>query len=112
MPALAESYVAAPVDATRVLIAVQYDLLNDFGGGIGELLGVSLFAVLWLATTIVAAWRSDTPRWLLGFGAFAALMLAAPLVELGGGDAGPLVTVGTASLHFWLLATAFVIVRR
>jgi hypothetical protein len=112
MPALAEAYVAAPDDATRASLAAQYNLLNDFGGGIGELLGVSLFAVLWLAATVVAAWRSDTPRWLLAFGAFVALLLAAPLVELGGGDAGPLVTVGASALHFWLLAAAFVIARR
>ena len=111
MPALAETYVASD-DASRVALAAQYDLLNNFGGGVGELLGVSLFAALWLATTIVAAWRSGTPRWLLGSGVVVAVLLAAPLVELGGGDAGPLVSLGAASLQLWLLATAYVIVRR
>jgi hypothetical protein len=106
--ALAEAYVAAPTMRPREpRRAVQPP--QRLGGGIGELLGVSLFAVPWLAATVVAAWRSDTPAWLLAFGAFVALMLAAPLVELGGGDAGPLVTVGASALHFWLLAAAFVI---
>jgi hypothetical protein len=89
-----------------------YDALNDFGGGIGEVLGVSLFAVGWLACTVVAARRvAGAPGWLLAAGAFAAAALALPLVELAGIDAGPLTSVGTTMLQLWFLAAAVVVVR-
>jgi hypothetical protein len=44
-------------------------------------------------------------------GAVPAAGLALPLVELGGLDAGPLVTVGAASLQLWFLAAAAVLAR-
>jgi len=112
MPALASSYAAAPDDAARAALAADYALLNAFGGGIGELLGVALFAVGWLVSTLAAAWRvAEVPRWLLAVGFVPAAGLALPLVELGGLDAGPLVTVGAAALQLWFLAAAVVLAR-
>jgi Domain of unknown function (DUF4386) len=112
MPALAQTYVATPEGAPRDALAAVYDALNDFGGGIGEVLGVSLFAVGWLACTVVAARRvAGAPGWLLAAGAFAAAALALPLVELAGIDAGPLTSVGTTMLQLWFLAAAVVVVR-
>ncbi len=112
MPVLARAHAAAPDDASRSALAADYELLNAFGGGIGELLGVALFAVGWLVTTLVAAWRvGEAPRWLLVSGMVPAAGLALPLVELGGLDAGPLVTVGAASLQLWFLAAAAVLAR-
>ena len=65
--------------------------LNSYGGGIGELLGVSLFAVGWLGCTMVLAWRSGiAPRWLVIAGGIATVALGLPLVELAGVDPGPL----------------------
>ena len=112
MPALAQAYASAPDDAVRAALAADYELLNAFGGGIGEALGVSLFAVGWLATTVAAAWRSGAvPRWLLVAGGLAATGLALPLAELGGLDLGPLGTVGVTGLQLWFLAAAVVLVR-
>lgn len=112
MPTLATTFVAAPDGASRAALAAVYDALNDFGGGIGEALGVSLFAVGWLATTIVAAWRVGVvPRWLLLFGGLAAAALALPLAELGGIDLGPLGPVGVTALQLWFLAAAAVLGR-
>lgn len=112
MPALAATYAAAPDGAPRDALAAVYDALNDFGGGIGEVLGVSLFAVGWLACTVVAARRTaGAPRWLLAAGALAAAALALPLVELAGVDAGPLTSVGTTALQLWFLAAAVVVAR-
>lgn len=111
MPVLAKAYEGegAPRDA----LAVQYDVLNSFGGGVGELLGVSLFAVGWLGCTLLAARRAEgAPGWLLALGGAAALALALPLVELGGVDAGPLTSVGTSLLQIWFLAAAVVLLRR
>jgi hypothetical protein len=113
MPGLAEAYAAAPEGPQREAIAVQYQVLNDFGGGIGEVLGVSLFAVLWLACTVVAAARTGTaPRWLLAAGAVAAAALALPLVELAGADPGALTAIGTTLLQLWFLTAAVVLLRR
>lgn len=112
MPQLADTYAAAPDGAPRDALAAVYDALNDFGGGIGEVLGVSLFAVGWLACTVVAARRAHgAPGWLLGGGALAALGLALPLVELVGLDGGPLTSVGSTLLQLWFLAAAVVVAR-
>lgn len=112
MPALASTFVAAPEGAHRDALAAVYDVLNDFGGGIGELLGVSLFAAGWLACTVVAARRaSGAPGWLLVAGGVAAVALALPLVELAGVDPGALTSIGTSLLQLWFLATAVVVAR-
>jgi hypothetical protein len=112
MPVLAKAYEVAPDGAPRDALASQYDVLNSFGGGIGELLGVSLFAVGWLGCTVAAArGTGGAPRWLLVAGAVVAVTLSLPLVELSGTDAGPLVAIGTALLQFWFLAAAVALLR-
>jgi hypothetical protein len=112
MPVLARTFEATPEGPGRDALVAVYDVLNAFGGGIGELLGVSLFAVGWLACTLVAARRAGgAPGWLLAAGALAAVALALPLVEVVGVDAGPLVSVGTALLQLWFLAAAVVVAR-
>lgn len=112
MPDLARAYAAAPEEA-RATIAVQYQALNDFGGGIGEALGVSLFAAAWLACTVAAAARTGVaPGWLLAGGAVTAVAVATPLVELLDVDAGLLTTVGTSVLQVWFLTAAVVLARR
>lgn len=112
MPALALTFEATPDGASRDGLAAVYDALNDFGGGIGEVLGVSLFAMGWLTCTVVAAWPvAAVPRWLLAAGALAAVGLALPLVELVGVDAGPATSIGTTLLQLWFLAAAVVLAR-
>jgi Domain of unknown function (DUF4386) len=82
MPELARAYPSAPDQ-----IALLYQALNSYGGSIGELLGVSLFAVGWLGCTVVLAWRTGVaPRWLVIAGGIATVALALPLVELAGID--------------------------
>ena len=50
MPALATLYIDPTISTgTRESIAVVYLALNDYAGSVGEVLGVSLFAGLWLA---------------------------------------------------------------
>ncbi|MFI1018782.1 DUF4386 domain-containing protein [Streptomyces sp. NPDC020965] len=113
MPGLAAAYGDASDASVREAVAVQYQVLNDFGGGIGEVLGVSLFAVGWLVCTVVAALRTGAaPRWLLIAGFPVAAGLALPLVEMAGADAGAATSIGTALLHLWFLAAAATLVRR
>lgn len=114
MPALAAIYndPAAP-EATRAAVEVTYRALNDYGGSIGEILGVTLFAALWLACTSVAALRSNAlPRWLGVAGLFAAAALSAGLVELFGVDLGALISVTTSAFQLWLLAAGIVLLAR
>ncbi|MED7951121.1 MULTISPECIES: DUF4386 family protein [unclassified Streptomyces] len=113
MPGLAETYGAASDAAAREAVAVQYQVLNDFGGGVGEVLGVSLFAVGWLVCASVAALRARTaPRWLLIAALLTAAGLALPLVELAGADPGAATSIGSALLQLWFLAAAVVLARR
>jgi hypothetical protein len=112
MPVLAQTFVATPEGPSRDVLVAVYDVLNDFGGGIGELLGVSLFAVGWLVCTLVVARRAGgAPGWLLAAGALTAVALALPLVETAGLDLGPVVTVGVTLLQLWFLAAAVVVGR-
>jgi hypothetical protein len=111
MPGLAATYAAGGPEQSTV--ATVYTALNSYGGGIGELLGVSLFATLWLICISVAALRAGTlPRWLSVAGLVAAAALASPLVELLGLPSGPLVAVGSASLQLWLLAAGLTLALR
>ena len=59
MPFLAEAYVDpdAPY-ATRQTISIVYDAFNEYAGGVGELLGVTLTGALWIVLTSVALLRS------------------------------------------------------
>ncbi len=70
MPALATLYTDPSISAaTRESIAVVYRALNDYAGSVGEVLGVSLFAALWLAIVSLNILQTGVlPRWLGFFG--------------------------------------------
>ena len=108
MPVLARLYVAPDAtEQTRVTISIVYDTLNAYGGGVGELLGVSFFTTLWLILIGILILRSaNAPKWAAYFGFVAAALLALNLVELVGIDLGPMITVSVTVLHFWMFAVA------
>jgi hypothetical protein len=110
MPTLAASWTGAD-PALRQVLSVQFQALNDFGGGIGELLGVSGFGAAALACTVVAT-RELVPAWLTWLGALTAAAVAIPLVELAGVDAGGLTSIAVTAVAVWCLATAAVLVIR
>ncbi|RLK59382.1 DUF4386 family protein [Actinokineospora cianjurensis] len=105
MPDLAQSWQSG---THREAIEVQYDALNSFAGGVGELLGVSLFAAGWL---FCLARIANIPLWLRVFTVLTAAALALPLVELLGADAGPLISISSATVQLWFLATAAYVLR-
>lgn len=75
MPDLALAHAAADA-ATKPSIERIFDALNGFGGGIGELLGVSLFTGVALLLLVAgAALARAVPRWLTGLGALAVIAL-------------------------------------
>ncbi|PPK68405.1 DUF4386 family protein [Actinokineospora auranticolor] len=106
MPDLARAWQSG---AHREAVQVQYDALNSFAGGVGELLGVSLFAAGWL---LCLARVAEIPLWLKGFTVLTAAALALPLVELLGVDAGALISVGSGAVQVWFLVAAAHVIRK
>lgn len=113
MPALATLYTNPTTSAaTHDTIAVVYRALNDYAGSIGEVLGVSLFAGLWLAiVSFKILQTSILPHWLGFFGLVSATLLAILLVKLFGIDLGGLISASVSILQFWFLAMGVVLVR-
>ncbi|MCC5624924.1 DUF4386 family protein [Nostoc sp. CHAB 5715] len=111
MPALATLYADPSTSAqTREAIIVVYKVLNDYAGSVGEVLGVSLFAVLWLTILSIALLRSKTlPHWLGLLGIVAALFLASSLLEMFGVDLGAFIVISVTMLQIWFLSTGVVL---
>ena len=108
MPVLARLYTAPTASAElQESISVVYEMLNAYAGGVGELLGVSLFAVIWLILISILLIRTaEWPNWLGYFGFVAAASLFLNLLETIGIDMGPMISISVTLLHFWMLATA------
>ena len=106
MPQLATSWADATTDQERYAISIAFDMLNAYGGTIGEVLGVSLFAAIALILLCIAAFNDRLfPTWLVGFGMIAAVALLASASELVGIDPGAVVAVlSTTLIQFWFMA--------
>jgi hypothetical protein len=104
MPALAVAHAAAAPDERGVIEQV-YFAINTYGGAMGELLGVSLFAAAALAVALGAAWRrGDFPRWLALFGFVAVASLLAAWLRVFGLEIPGLIVAATSVYHFFLMA--------
>ena len=109
MPVLAAAWVAPEAtEATRAAIAVVFDAFNAYAGGVGELLGVGLFAGLWTVLLSLMLLRHGA-RWLGLSGLAAAALLFTTLLSLVGIESPLLLTasgilwqVWTAALAVWL----------
>jgi hypothetical protein len=103
MPALAAAHAGAD-PAQRAAIESLFAAVNAWGGGIGELLGVSLFMALALGTLAAGGWRR-LPRGLAASGCVTALALAAIPADLP-------VAVAVSALSAWMLAAGVWCLRR
>ena len=114
MPVLAQLYTdPAASNESRASISVVYEMINAYAGGVGELLGVSLFAGIWLVLISILLIRAvDWPNWLGYFGFVAAASLFLNLLEAIGIDMGPMISISETLFHFWILATAIVFWRK
>jgi hypothetical protein len=114
MPALATLYTDPSISTgTRESIAVVYRALNDYAGSIGEVLGVSLFAGLWLAIVSVRILQTRIlPRWLGFLGLVSATLLGVQLARLFGVDLGAFISVSVSVLQLWFLAMGIVLVTK
>jgi Domain of unknown function (DUF4386) len=112
IPALATLYTDPTISTgTRESIAVVYRALNDYAGSVGEVLGVSLFAGLWLAIVSVRILQTRIlPRWLGFLGLLSATLLAVQLAKLFGADLGAFISVSVSFLQVWFLAMGIVLV--
>jgi Domain of unknown function (DUF4386) len=106
MPVLAQQYTATDVTPqTKASIEIVYRMLNDYGGSIGEVLGVSFFAAFWVALIGIALLRAPLwPKWLGIFALVAATLLSTAIVELFGIDLGPFLGVSVTAIQLWFLA--------
>ena len=113
MPELADAYTSATDDGQRFAIERIYDMLNSFGGTIGEALGVGLFAAISIGLLSIGLLRSSAiPRWIGVWAVISAVALAIGSVELLGVDPGPLLTITVTIAQLWFLATGAWLVAR
>jgi hypothetical protein len=112
MPVLAAAHAGAADDAARAQVELVFNALHEYGGGIGELLGVSLFMALALAALCVGAWRARAwPRALSVAGAIVAAMLAALAAPLAGLPGFMPVAAAVTALSLWMLAAGAWLLR-
>lgn len=113
MPLLARTYTdPSSSPALQETVGVIYETLNAYLGGVGEMLGVSLFAVIWLVLISILILRNaDWPNWLAYFGFVAAASLVLTLGEVVGIDMGLMLTLSVTLIQFWMLAAAVVFWR-
>lgn len=105
MPALAAAYNAVGVvPQTQETITIVYTMLNDFGGSIGEILGVSVFAALALVMLAFVIFEGKgLPRWSGIFALITAACLLFPALEIFAIDAGIFLTLSVLVLQLWFL---------
>ncbi|MBC8792003.1 MAG: hypothetical protein C6Y20_10375 [Tagaea sp. CACIAM 22H2] len=111
MPSLASLYVDTPDPTFRAVIEVSYVTINNYSGGVGELLGVQLLSGLWLVLlgllfSRIGLRRNGIASVLLGIGfTVTALRTLVPQLDLLNAIVPPLALV-------WLTVLAVVFLRR
>jgi len=111
MPVLAAAHAGAD-PAARAQIELVFSAINEYGGGIGEILGVSLFMALSLGTLSMAALlRGGLPKWLAALGLVSAVLLAALALPALRIDLQMPVAVAVSMLSLWMLAAGVWLLR-
>ena len=109
MPVMAQQHAAADPAGRQVLETI-FTTITTYGGGIGELLGVSLFMALSLGLAMVAAWTGKTlPRWLAAFGMASALLLFALFLPTIGISIQVPIAVAATALAVWMMVAGIVL---
>lgn len=111
MPVLAGAHASAD-PATRAQIELLFTAITTYGGGVGEVLGVSLFMAASVGTLCVAALRlGGLPTWLSGLGLLCALLLAGLSLPVFGVALRVPVAAAVSLLSIWMLAAGVVVIR-
>lgn len=108
MPGLAAAYVdPAATDAARAALTVAFDGFNAYAGGVGEILGVGLFAGLWTVLLSVSLMRLGGGARVLGLlGLVAAAGLLSTLPSVVGIESPVLLTLSGIVWQLWTAAVA------
>jgi hypothetical protein len=95
-------------------ISIVFEALNSYGGTIGEVLGVSIFASLSIFFLAVGNYKNKSlPTWFSIFGLVASIGLILTSLEIVGFDPGEVViTMGTTIVQLWFLFTGFWLIRQ
>jgi hypothetical protein len=112
MPVLAAAHADAD-PALRAQTEWLFTAMTEYGGGIGEMLGVSVFMAAAVGTLSVATWlRGGMPRWLSGLGVVSALLLAGMALPMLRIHAQVPVALAVSVLSLWMLAAGAWCLRR
>jgi hypothetical protein len=112
MPALATAHAGAD-PAARAQIELLFGAVTAYGGGIGELLGVSLFMALALALLCIGGWRrGGMPAWLMAPGLVSAALLGGMLLPALRVPLHVPVAAAVTLLTLWMLAAGVWCLRR
>ena len=104
MPQLASAHAAAE-PAQRNDIERLFSAITSYGGGIGELLGVSLFMALALGSAMAAAIRfRSLPAWLAWLGMLTALLLFMTFLPAVGLSLKVPMAAAATAVSTWMLA--------
>jgi hypothetical protein len=108
MPGLAEVWTdPGTTEATRTALAALFDAFNAYAGGVGELMGVGLFAGVWTVLLSLALLRMDPLARRLGqAGLIAAALLFATLPSVVGLSSPLLLTLSGIFWQLWTLGLA------
>ncbi len=111
MPLLAGAH-AAGDSTTQAQVALVFDAVHAYGGGIGEILGVSVFMALSVGLLSAAALlRRQMPAWLGVLGLLSAAMLGALAVPAFGGPEFMPVAAAVITLSLWMLGAGAWLLR-
>lgn len=104
MPALAAAHAVA-IPAERAQIELIFTAITRYGGGIGEVLGVSLLMAVAIGTLAIGALRvRSLPLGLTAFGGVVALLLVALAMPTLGLPSVVPVALAVSALSVWMLA--------
>lgn len=104
---LARIWEQATTEEQRQSVSVVFETINSYGGTIGEVLGVSIFAAISILFLSIANFIKKTlPMWFSAFGLISALGLLWTSVEILGIDPGSIaIFMGTTIVQLWFLFT-------